>query len=776
DIASREIFTSPLSYGVAGFTVNRDARKNNITLDVPYLLRPGDTVDINYQTQHPGKIVVFAVDEGILQVANYSTPSPLKHFFRKRALEVETMQILDQILPEYSIVREISAAGGGMMDEADSANLNPFKRRVKKPVAYWSGVIDTDGTPASVSYTVPDYFNGSLRFMAVAVSSASMGVAEKKSLSRGHFIISPNVPTFVAPEDEFTISVNVANNVEGSGKGAKISLILETSDHLKVVDNTKQELVIDEGREKSVTYRIRARKDKLGSATIKFTTATADKQATASVDLSVRPALAKLVTVNGGHVQNSNVDIEMKRDMYPEFRKREFTASTVPLGLSNGLLQYLNDYPHLCTEQLVSKVFPIVALKNQQGLAYDAEKASQSVSNIIDILRSRQNSEGAFGFWAANSHVSEKQSLYVSHFLYEAVNEGFSVPEAMIKQSLDYARQLAQQEIKNLADARVRAYAIYLLTLNGEVTTRYLNDMREQMDKFYKNKWEQEISRAYMAAAYKLLRLDDEANNMIDDMSFDKAIEEDYSSFYDTLSRNAQLLFILSRHFKDQLAGIEAAPILSVSKLINNGSFNTLSASYSILALDAYADAFSAEENMKIVLTARDATGKKSDLPVPESRYPEFDIAEAINSLNLDASATEQPVFYQATESGFDRSLPTAKFEQGLEIHREYKDANGKLVSEIAMGEELEVHVQFRTTDGGSYYNIAIVDLLPGGFELVLDESRDSDGDWRPDYIDLREDRIIIYGHISKAAEKFVYKIKATNKGQYVVPPPYAES
>ncbi|CKS89903.1 Uncharacterised protein [Mycobacterium tuberculosis] len=44
--------------------------------------------------------MVFAVDEGILQVARYKTPDPLKHFFQKRALEVGTLQTLDLILPE----------------------------------------------------------------------------------------------------------------------------------------------------------------------------------------------------------------------------------------------------------------------------------------------------------------------------------------------------------------------------------------------------------------------------------------------------------------------------------------------------------------------------------------------------------------------------------------------------------------------------------------------------------------------------------------------------
>jgi len=43
------------------------------------------------------KLVVFAVDEGILQVGRYSTPDPLGHFLKKRALEVRTAQILEAV-------------------------------------------------------------------------------------------------------------------------------------------------------------------------------------------------------------------------------------------------------------------------------------------------------------------------------------------------------------------------------------------------------------------------------------------------------------------------------------------------------------------------------------------------------------------------------------------------------------------------------------------------------------------------------------------------------
>jgi len=85
-----------------------------------------------------------------LQVAKYQTPDPLAVFFQKRALEIETSQLLDLVLPEYRIVKELSATGGdGSGDAAIARNLNPFRRKGKPPVAYWSGMIDIDALIAA---------------------------------------------------------------------------------------------------------------------------------------------------------------------------------------------------------------------------------------------------------------------------------------------------------------------------------------------------------------------------------------------------------------------------------------------------------------------------------------------------------------------------------------------------------------------------------------------------------------------------------------------------
>lgn len=773
NLESKEIFMSPLSYGVAPFTINRDSRDNKITLETPYLLRPGEDAHIKYKTTYPGKILVFAVDEGILQVANYNTPAPLSHFFKKRALEVSTLQILDLLLPEYDIVRKLAQEGGGEAADALSQNLNPFKRKRDKPVVFWSGILEATPDGGELTYRVPDYFNGSLRFMAVAVSAEALGATMRKSLVRGHFVISPNLPNFVAPGDEFTVSVNVANNVEASGQDAKVELQLATSEHVTVLDNKTASLAIPEGREKSVVYRIKANDSLLGSANFTFTAAISDKKSVSSSDISVRPAMPFITDIKGGHIKNDEAELKLERRMYPEHRTRQVSVSSVPLGISRGLIRYLEKYPYACTEQLVSQAVPYVALKGRAEFGFDAGRAENSIEKVIHILRARQNNEGAFGFWAANSHISPYQSVYALHFLHEARDNGYAIPEDMFERGKKYLRQLAEQDIDNMADARARAYAMYLLTLNGEVITRHLNAMREKMDKLYNDKWHSDISRAYLAASYKLLHLDKEAGKLISNFNLHKQVIPEYENFHDQLARNSQYLFILARHFPRLLKELTGNDILQVMNPVNHGAYNSFSSAFTIMALDAYADAAGQPTELNVKIKALlDDTAR--DISIPPGLMPEIEIDNEISNLKI-ISTNELPLFHQSTEAGFDIELPSDIVKRGIEIQREYRDADGKVIDRIAMGEEVTVHVKLRAIDDHHHYNTAIVDLLPGGFDIVLEASRRNQGSFHPDYVDLREDRVLIFGTVNKSVQEFVYKIKPGNKGVYVVPPVFAE-
>lgn len=785
---SAEIYMSPLSYGVVPFSVSRERRTNLITLSTPDLVRPGEVLTIRYATARPSKIVLYAVDEGILQVARYKTPKPLDYFFDKKALEVDTRQILDLLLPEFDLV-QAQAAAGGDAEGALGANLNPFKRKRQKPVAYWSGIIDAGPEEREVSCELPDYFNGTVRVMAVAVAQDAIGVAEQTSLVRGHFVITPQVPTFAAPQDEFVVSVAIINAVEGSGEKAAITLELVTSEHLEVSGGTSRLLEISEGTEGTASYTLRA-KSLLGSANLTFRASLHDKAAKYSVDLSVRPPNPYVTTVQTGYLKQKSAKIPVTRSLYAEHRTLEASASILPVGLGRGLITYLDNFPYGCTEQVLSKAFPALILHHRPEFGYTSGKVASILDESVSILRSRQNQEGAVGFWAANSRVSDFHVVYAAHFLTEAKEKGYPVPVDMLQKMLTYLFDLRKQVPASLEDARIHAYAIYLRTRNGLVTTNELDLLLKQLREKFPETWEDDLTAAHVAATFKLLHKDSEAEKLISTISLEPVIDADYDYYYDGLIRNSQVLYIVCTHFPDRGRALKGSDLEQVVKPIAQGIFNTTSAAYALLALDAYTDLIGEGEMQNIAIAELLPQGKRNEFTIPPGLFPAVAFSPAAEALQF-SSNSDAPVFYQVTEAGFDKDLPMGELEKNLEVQREYRDGRKNAVTNAQVGDILTVHLKVRALESGSYSNIAVVDLLPGGFEVEQERGseRSSPGEspgntskgsqdirWQPDYVDIREDRMVVFGTVSPKAAEYIYRIRAVNQGTYQLPPIFAES
>lgn len=763
DWSSPEIFMSPLSFSTAPFTVNKAEHTLNIQLKTPEMVKPGSALTIDYQANKPGKIIIFAVDEGILQVTNYKTPDPLAFFFQKRALEVETQQILDLILPRFIESRELSAVGGDDGESNLGKYINPFKRKTDLPVVYWSGIIDVDTTPRQLTYNVPDYFNGSLRIMAVAVAEEALGSTTESTKVRGDFIINPNIPTFAAPGDEFEISASIANNLINSGKNAPVNIQINTSSQLELLTENRQTLTISEGKEASVKFKIKA-KAELGSADITLKAGIGNLDSKITTSLSIRPTSSYLTTIQSGYSQ-IDTNLKLDRDLYPNMRSVKATMSASPLILVYGLQQYLDNYPFGCTEQLISKAFPLLALTAQPWFANNTSELNQKIQATVSMLNQRQQSSGGFSYWPDMSNNSNNTfaSVYAMHFLTEARSHGYDVPKEMYSNGISYLKEIAAQNVSTLDEARIRAYAIYLLTRNEMVTTNYLTNLQFYLDKTYPKTWKQDILSVYMAATYLLLKDYTQAEQLIKQYQPNKTNKS--SDFYTSALDNAQYLYLIAKHFPDYLAKQGNTLVNMMINTLNSNETNTILASYSSLALTSYAQSQEQKNHSNFSIHEILKNGKSIVAPSTNSTYQRAEIsadAEKVSLITPDKSS----YFYQLIQSGFDKNVTKDLTNNHIEIQREYQDSNRNVINHIALGKEIEVHIKLRSKDDTYQSNIAIIDLLPGGFEVVPDSIDRSS----VEYADIREDRVIIFTSASPNTSEFVYRIKSTNSGKYAVP------
>ena len=772
---SKEVFTSPLSYGVVPFTANIEKRRLKVDLQTAAIAKPGEPLHISYKTDRPARIVVFAVDQGILQVSDYKLPDPLGFFFRKCALGVETSQIMDLIMPEFSVLRSMSAFGG---DGDNPKQLNPFKRVTEKPVVYWSGIVDADTTAREVIYNVPDYFSGTLTVMAVAVADDATGAAQRDGLIRGPFVITPSVPVLAAPGDDFEAGVTVANNVEGSGENAEVQIRAESSEHVQIVKTSSQTLRISEGREQTTTFSVHVN-DKLGSGTVTFIATTGGKETRLRSTISVRPPATFMTQVRSSSFTKTSVDVPVTRDMYPEFRKLIASVSALPLGLAHGLDVYLKEFPHGCSEQIASGAFCRLMLANEADFGLDRKDVNAQLENVFAVLRRRQNDQGAFGYWGPEKGAGiDFMSVYAMHFLIEAKAAGFAPPAEMFASGLRHLQTMVTKEPASLEDARSVAYAIYLLSREGVVTTNYILNLRDYLDKNFEKEWPRELTGVYLAGALHILKKEDDAGKLIARYRIGQHDRRQITDFYQPLGADAQYIAILAREFPARLKKVSAAEFENILKPVSEGGFNTLSAAYAVLALKSYSQMV-AQNPPELTIAEIDKAKKEKRLASGKKLLQRSNFSGDAGAIRFRSAAALNPpgAFFQVVEAGFDRQISNKTVTDGLEIYRELLDKSGKPVTTTQLGDVVTVRLRVRSLRSESVTNVAVIDLLPGGFEIVGSSLSPGISSINGvDYVEVREDRAVFYATIPAQTLEITYQIKSCNRGNFVVPPVFAES
>lgn len=772
---SEEIFMSPLSVGIAPFSINKSSRVNKIALRVPELIRPGTIADIGYKSEKPGRAILFVVDQGILSVAKYKKPDPLSHFYKKKALEVQTKQILDLLLPEFSMVekRRSSAAGGaaGMIGK----NLNPFKRKRDKPVALWSGVVRIGPAEQNWSVEIPDYFSGQVSVFAVAVGRKSMDAEMDSSLVKGHFVISPNTPMMMAPGDKARISAGISNNIADSGEDAKVDVSVRIPKGLKIVGAKNQELKISANSESSVVFEVEAL-DYLGNVNIHWKAKWKDKETKRKSTLSLRPISVYRTEIQTGVVTaNQRSEAPTPRRTYKEFESHSVKVSKLPISIAFGLKKFLDKYPHGCTEQIVSKAFPAMVMSSHKDFKIPAKKLQEQYNNMVSELRSRELPSGGLSLWPGGGRVAWFHTAYAAHYLTEAKDRGFYGGVAFLKESLlPELREFAEMKTESLQMARAQALASYLLTRNEELATKALANLEEWFAGYKSENWVSDIALLYMASAYKLMKADTKAKTLIGKYKLGEKVTRDYGyGVYDRNIRELMTLYLASKHFPKRKELVREKEVIALAQNLGQ-SYNTRSSAMAMLAFLAYAESGGTKDllsGVEVYERIGDKALKK--LAIPAKLFASQKFSGKGKELEL-KNNPKGPLFYAVEQSGFSLKSSQKRTEKSIEVHREFTDLNDKPITQVKVGTEIKVHLKLRSTDNGSHYNVAVVDLLPGGFDPVLDSI---DRDYSSaDYVDVREDRLVIYLTANKKVRNYSYKIKATSRGQFQVPAIVAKS
>src|SRR5580700_10173626 len=220
--------------GLKWFGIDKKTRTLQVTLSPPALVRPNTTLKLPVKLGglSPGedaKLVVAAVDVGILNLTNYKPPAPDDYYLGQRRMTSEIRDLYGQLIDGMQGTRGQLKTGG----DAAGAELQGSPP-TQKPLALYSGIVTVaaDGT-AEISFDVPE-FAGTARVMAVAWTATKLGRATTDVTVRDPVVLTATLPRFLLNGDQGTMSFDL-DNVEGAPGDYTVNVA--TSGPVKVSGN-----------------------------------------------------------------------------------------------------------------------------------------------------------------------------------------------------------------------------------------------------------------------------------------------------------------------------------------------------------------------------------------------------------------------------------------------------------------------------------------------------------------------------------------------------------
>ena len=127
--------------GVQWFSIDRAAKTLTVDLEPPALLRPNSTLRVpikidGLEAGEEARLVVAAVDVGILNLTNYKPPAPDDYYLGQRALSADVRDLYGQ-----SDRRHAGHARPDPHRRRRAARSCRAARRRRPPVALYSGIV-----------------------------------------------------------------------------------------------------------------------------------------------------------------------------------------------------------------------------------------------------------------------------------------------------------------------------------------------------------------------------------------------------------------------------------------------------------------------------------------------------------------------------------------------------------------------------------------------------------------------------------------------------------
>ncbi|HSC88694.1 MAG TPA: hypothetical protein VLC09_15540, partial [Polyangiaceae bacterium] len=478
----------------------------------------------------------------------------------------------------------------------------------------------------------------------------------------------------------------------------------------------------------------------------------------------------------------------------------------------------LLEYPYGCTEQITSRLLPLLPL-GELARAYAVKLPADTkplVEKGLADLLARQRGDGGFGMWPESRESSDWVTPYALFAVWEAKNRGFTVADSVLDMGSAYLRRQLSQAREGTTLA-ASTFALHVLTLLGNYDPGYatkLFEARKQLPVFSRALLLHSLAQGHPGSeeAKTLAReLENQLHIEANRAAVVENLGDDYAALMDSPARSTAIVLraLLAHDPKHTLAAPLARGLLSAR---HDGSWrSTQETSFALLALDAYQKA---REATPPSFSARFWQGDRSLLT---ANFQGKGARTVERSLSLAELGSEPIVFeklgsgtlfYEARLRYARKELPREGLDRGFFVQKGLREVtadelgSGTLAlseshsTQLKAGSMVLVDLVIVSPEPRDY--VVIDDPLPAGLEAV-DSSFETSAAWTQisgstaswdadeqahgtafQYSwyrrELRDDRVLFFvDHLPAGMYHYRYLARATTLGTFVEPPTRAE-
>ena len=815
--------------GIASLEIDPESRRLTVALTpAKHDLRPGNMVEADVLVKDRGgkpvvsELALWAVDEGVLSLTGYTTPDPIPAFTAPRPLAVFAMENRADLARIFRVsagdlgVDKGDEGGGGGGESAMRADF-------KATAWFQAGVLTGPDGRAHVRFKLPDNLT-TFRIMAVAAAKDDrFGSGEAQVTTSRPLMLRPALPRFLRAGD--SMSAGVVVTTKGLGpQHVDVSLVAEG---LTVSGDAQRAVDVPAGG--SVEVRWTMASPRAGSAKLAFRAhAGAESDAVEIVRRIDVPATLETVALSGETRETTGErlgDLSAVRDDTGSLDVR--VASTALVGVGDGMEQLLS-YPYGCTEQLTSRLVPLVTargLARDFGIALPSDPDALADEAIAKIL-ANQREDGGFGWWVDSRQSDPWVTGYALWGLDTAARAGRPVPSSAIDRAAAWLHhELADLDRKGLLGLSTDAFTLDVLAMVGKADPGFINrlyDRRGELPLFARALLAHAIVKAKMdpKQASELLRdLDQHLRMTPGEASVVENLGDAYAPILHSEARTTAMVLraLVAIDPRHALASRLARGLLASR---TQGQWrSTQEAAWALLALDDYRKAAEAEvpnfdarvwigADLALDAPFHERSARTAGATVPIARV----FAQGGAPLAFQVNG-KGDLFYEATLHYARKDLPADPLDRGITVRKLVRavtpdgldDALATLPAQtqthLPLGGLVLVDVVVMTTT--PRLQVVIDDPLPAGLEPVdstfattASSASVDDGDpggdpgqddpdtiasgeaWGSSYFhrEMRDDRVLTFvDSMDVGMYRYRYLARATTAGVFVVPATKAE-